>query len=187
MLSLFRSLSAVLDSAVTSTDMLEGMTEKTGPEIDRSIYPMPMFINLVSRDLTATERLYAAAGFVTLATIPGPGDAPALVHLRRERYQDILVVPGAAITGSTTASFAAGNVDLAEVAEQLRAAGADVSGPLDTPWFSTDVTFTDADGNKIILTAPRVADHAQAQEWVGNHIAGDFEVPTGASIDTDRA
>jgi len=68
----------------------------------------------------------------------------------------------------------------------LRAAGADVRGPLDTPWFSTDVAFTDADGNKIILTAPRVADQARTQEWVGSHIAGDFEAPTGSSFDTDR-
>lgn len=182
-----RSVDVGLDSAVTSTEMVEDMTEKTRPEIDRSIYPMPMFVNLVSRDLTATERLYTAAGFVPLATIPGPDGAPLLVHLRREKYQDILVTPGTAVPGSTTASFAAGDVDLAEVAEQLRGAGADVSGPLDTPWFSTDVAFTDADGNKMILTAPRAADQAQAQEWVGTNIAGDFEVPTGASFDTDRA
>ena len=185
--TVIRSVDVELDSAVTSTEMVEDMTKKTGPEIDRSIYPMPMFVNLVSQDLTATESLYAAAGFVTLATIPGPGGAPSLVHLRREKYQDILVTPGTAVSGSTTASFAAGDVDLAEVAEQLRGAGADVSGPLDTPWFSTDVAFTDADGNKIILTAPRVADQAQAQEWVGSHIAGDFEVPTEASFDAYRA
>jgi len=184
--TVIRSVDVELDSAVTSTEMVEDMTKKTGPEIDRSIYPMPMFVNLVSQDLTATESLYAAAGFVTLATIPGPGGAPSLVHLRREKYQDILVTPGTSVSGSTTASFAAGDVDLAEVAEQLRAAGADVSGPYDTPWFSTDVTFTDADSNRIILTAPRVADQAQAQEWVGSNIVGDFEIPTASSSDAGR-
>jgi hypothetical protein len=162
------------------------MTEKTGPEIDRSIYPMPMFVNLVAENLAATERLYAAAGFVTLATIPGPGGAPSLVHLRREKYQDILVTPGTAASGSTSASFAAADVDLAEIAEQLRATGADVNGPYDTPWFTTDVTFTDNDGNKIILTAPRAADHAQAQEWVGSQITGDFEIPDGAAFNAGR-
>lgn len=184
--TVIRSVDVELDSAVTSTGRVEDMTKKTGPEIDRSIYPMPMFVNLVSRDLAATEHLYSAAGFVTLATIPGADGAPSLVHLRREKYQDILVTPGASVSGSTTASFAAGDVDLAEVAEQLRAAGADVSGPYDTPWFSTDVMFADADSNRIILTAPRVADQAQAQEWVGSNIAGDFEIPTGTSSDAGR-
>ncbi len=157
------------------------MTKETGPKTDRSIYVMPSFVNLVADDLAATERLYAAAGFVTLATIPGPHGAPALLHLRRQKYQDILVTPGAAVPGTTSASFAAGDVELSEVAGQLRAAGADVKGPYDTPWFTTDVAFTDGDGNKVILTAPRVADQAQAQEWVGSKIKGDFEVPDGIS------
>lgn len=162
------------------------MTEKTGPEIDRSIYAMPMFVNLVAENLAATERLYAAAGFVTLATIPGPDGAAILVHLRREKYQDVLVTPGTSVAGSTSASFAAGDVELAEVADQLRAAGADVNGPYDTPWFTTDVAFTDGDGNKIILTAPRAADQDQAQEWAASQITGDFEIPDGASFNADR-
>lgn len=162
------------------------MTAKTGPEIDRSIYAMPMFVNLVARDLAAAGRLYAAAGFVTLATVPGPDGAPALVHLRREKHQDILVTPGTATVGSTSASFAAGNVDLAQVADQLRAAGADVDGPHDTPWFTTDIAFTDGDGNKIILTSPRTTDRAQAQEWARSQIIGDFEIPDGASFIADQ-
>lgn len=145
-----------------------------------------MFVNLVSRDLDATKDLYAAAGFVTLATIPGPNGVPSLVHLRRQKYQDILVTPGTSVSGTTTASFAAGDVDLLEVAKQLRATGADVNGPYDTPWFSTDVAFTDADGNKIILTAPRAVDQKQAQEWVGSHITGDFEIPGETPFNTDR-
>lgn len=132
------------------------------------------------------QRLYAAADFVALATIPGPDGAPSLMHLRREKHQDILVVPGASVSGSMTASFAAGDVDLAVVATRLRAAGADVAGPYDTPWFTTDVAFTDGDGNKIILTASRVADKRHAQEWVGSHIVGDFEVLGGISFNNDR-
>jgi predicted lactoylglutathione lyase len=162
------------------------MTEKTGPAIDRSIYPMPMFVNLVSRDLDATQALYAAAGFVALATIPGRDGAPLLVHLRREKFQDILVIRGTSVSGSTTASFAAGDVDLVEVAKRLRAAGAEVTGPYDTSWFATDVAFTDADGNKIILTAPRTVDQRQAREWVGGNITGDFEVPGRTPFNTDR-
>ena len=125
-----------LDSAVMSTGMVMNMTEKTGPAIDRSIYPMPMFINLVVSDLAASETLYAQAGFVTLATIPGPGGIPSLVHLRREKYQDILMTQGAPARGTASASFAAGDVDLVGVADRLRAAGAEVAGPTDTLWFT---------------------------------------------------
>lgn len=156
------------------------MTGNAGPAIDRSIYVMPMFVNLVVRDFAAAEALYAAAGFVALATIPGPGGVPSLVHLRREKYQDILMTRGEAVRGSVSASFAAGDVDLEEVADRLRSSGAEVAGPLDTPWFTTDVTFTDEDGNAITLTAPRAADQAVAQAWVSDHITGDFQLPDGA-------
>lgn len=168
-----------LDSAVTSTDRVMFMTKNNEPAIDRSIYPMPMFVNLVVSNLAAAEALYASAGFITLAAIPGPGDVPSLVHLRREKYQDILMTQGPAERGTTTASFAAGAIDLAVVAERIRAAGGDVTGPIDTPWFTTDVTFSDADGNTVTLTAPRQVDQAAAQAWVADQITGDFET-TGA-------
>lgn len=157
------------------------MTENNGPAIDRSIYVMPMFANFVVSDFAAAETIYSAAGFVILATIPDPGGAPVLVHLRRERNQDILMTRGVASRGSVAMSFAAGNVDLAEVAERLRSSGAEVTGPVDTPWFTTDVTFTDGDGNVVTLTAPRVADQAAAREWSSDQIMGDFEVPEAAT------
>lgn len=170
-----------LDSAVTSTDKVGFMTENSGPAIDRSIYVMPMFVNFVVSDFSAAETIYGAAGFVTLATIPGPGGVPALVHLRRERNQDILMTQGAATRGSVSVSFAAGNVDFGEVVERLRSSGAEVTGPVDTPWFTTDVTFTDGDGNTVTLTAPRVVDQAAAREWASDQIMGDFEVPEAAT------
>lgn len=79
----------------------------------------------------------------------------------------------AAVRGSTSVSFAAGEVDLGEVAARLRAAGAEVVGPLDTPWFTTDLTFTDQDGNIVTLTAPRMIDQAAAQAWANDQITGD--------------
>ena len=162
------------------------MTEKNGPAIDRSIYAMPMFVNVVVSDLEAAVSLYASAGFVTLATIPGPGGVPSLVHLRREKYQDILMTQGAAVHGTVFASFAAGEVDLDEVADRIRSAGGDVTGPIDTPWFTTDVRFADADGNTVTLTAPRMADQAAAQAWVNDQITGDFEVPEGVVLDPNQ-
>lgn len=162
------------------------MTEKNGPAIDRSIYVMPMFVNLVVSDLAAAAALYASAGFVTLATIPGPGGVPSLLHLRREKYQDILMTQGAAVHGTVSASFAAGDIDLNEIADRIRLAGGDVTGPIDTPWFTTDVTFTDADGNTTTLTAPRSADQAAAQAWASDEITGDFEIPDTARFNSSR-
>ena len=89
---------------------------------------------------------------------------------------------GAPARGTTTASFVAGDVDLARVADSLRSAGAEVAGPTDTLWFTTDVSFSDADGNTVILTAPHVAD--QAQTWANDQISGDFEIPEGFSFDS---
>ncbi len=158
------------------------MTENA-PAIDRSIYPMPMFVNLVVSDLAAAEALYASAGFVTLATIPGPGGLPSLVHLRREKYQDIRMTQGRAVRGTVSASFAAAEVDLDEVADRIRSAGGVVTGPIDTPWFTTDVRFADADGNTVTLTAPRMVDQAAAKAWVNDQITGDFEIPEGFALD----
>lgn len=162
------------------------MTEKYGPAIDRTIYPMPMFVSLVVSDLAVAETLYASAGFVTLATIPGPDGVPSLVHLRREKYQDILMTQGTAVRGTVSASFAAGEIDLDEVGDRIRSVGGDVTGPFDTPWFTTDVRFTDADGNTVTLTAPRGVDHAVAQAWVDDQIIGDFTPPDGFAMNPTR-
>ncbi|RVW02433.1 VOC family protein [Rhodococcus spongiicola] len=144
------------------------MTVSTEAAIDRSIYPMPMFASFLVRDLEVSERFYHQVGFITLASIPGPTGVQ-LIHLRREKYQDVLLVQGEAVDGSVTVSLAAGAEDLAARADAL-AGTADlagtVEGPTDTPWFTTDLTITDPDGNRIILTAPRTADHAAAAEWL---------------------
>ena len=67
------------------------MSEEQAPAIDRSIYVIPMFTTLVVRSLAASEAFFHQVGFITLATIPGPGGAVQLVHLRRMRNQDILL------------------------------------------------------------------------------------------------
>ncbi|MVU77961.1 VOC family protein [Nocardia sp. ET3-3] len=140
----------------------------TTPAIDRTIYPMPMFANFLVRDIAAATAFYESVGFVALATIAGPDGTPAVVHLRRMKYQDLLLVPGETATGSTTVSFSAGGEDLAALAKALREnafPNAAITGPADTPWFTSDVTIDDPDGNRIILTAPREAELDQAKEW----------------------
>ncbi len=147
------------DLALTANFILADM-------IDRSIYPMPMFVTLPVRDFAATEKFYHAAGFISLATIPGADGAPALIHFRRQRYQDILAVPARELTpGSITVTFAAHDDDIDAIATAMRAVGANVEGPADTPWFTTDITATDPDGHTIIFTKQRSQEADQAQKW----------------------
>jgi hypothetical protein len=95
------------------------------------------------------------------------------------KYQDLLLVPGKPQRGSVTVTFAAGGQDLAALAADLRAGtpdGARVEGPADTPWFTSDVTIDDPDGNRVILTAFREAEQEQAKAWAEETLRGDFVV-----------
>ncbi|WP_123645354.1 VOC family protein [Bifidobacterium mongoliense] len=150
------------------------------PEIDRSIYAMPMFVTFPTSDFALAQEIYGAAGFVTLATIPGPGGAPSLLHLRRERYQDILLVPGRAGDAPRhQVSIAADGIDLNDIASAMEDLDVEVAGPRDTPWFTTDLSFTDPDGNTVTLTAPRASEYQTAAAWASEHISGDYETAEG--------
>ena len=70
------------------------MSSLAAPGIDREVYPMPMFVTLPATGLAESTRWYEAVGFVILATMPGPAGPDSLVHLRRLRYQDLLLIPG---------------------------------------------------------------------------------------------
>lgn len=127
-------------------------------EIDRDIYVMPAFVTLPTSDLDAARAWYAALGFVELAVMPPGTDSPQLVHLRRYRYQDVLLVPaadGAATGGGIRASFAhtAPLDELDTVAERLAALGTGtVAGPRTTPWYAVELEATDPDGHVVVLT-----------------------------------
>ncbi len=123
----------------------------------KDIYPMPAFLTLTVPDLARTADWYSTAlDFVVLFTMPGP-DGPSLVHLRRWRYQDILVRPGTADPGTGwEVSIAALAEDLPGLAERVRAhGGGAVEGPVDTPWNTRDVRVTDPDGYRLVYTARR--------------------------------
>src|SRR5262249_50155191 len=69
--------------------------ETPDPALDLSIYVMPAFATLTVSDLAASRRWYVEGlGFAVLAEVPGPSGEVALVHLRRWRYQDLLLVCG---------------------------------------------------------------------------------------------
>lgn len=126
--------------------------------ITRDIYPMPAFVSLAVRDVERTVDWYLnGLDFISLFTLPGPDGSPALVHLRRWRYQDILVRPGGGQpAGDLTLSMMALAEQLEELAARARAhGGGRVEGPADTRWNTRDLRTTDPDGNTVIFTARR--------------------------------
>jgi predicted enzyme related to lactoylglutathione lyase len=132
--------------------------------VTTDIYPMPAFATLVVADLERTVDFYTRAlDFVALFAMPGG----QLVHLRRWRYQDLLVRPGDAEPGRGCGlSVAALAEDLPVLADRARAhGGGTVEGPLDTPWNTRDLTVVDPDGYRLTYTARRpVADRDAAFE-----------------------
>jgi catechol 2,3-dioxygenase-like lactoylglutathione lyase family enzyme len=158
------------------------MSHREAPGVDREIYPMPMFVTLPVRDLVRSTAWYEAAGFAVLATMPGPAGPASLVHLRRLRFQDLLLVPGEPVPGPRI-TFAAGEDELDTRAEVLAAEPADgvrhtgdgehepdadlrrVAGPSETPWFTRDLVLTDPDGYTVVLTAPRTSDLPMDEAW----------------------
>ncbi|ARU46503.1 VOC family protein [Corynebacterium silvaticum] len=143
---------------------------------DRDIYPMPMFVTLAVQDFQRSEAFFHAAGFITLATVPGPQGNPVLVHLRRLRNQDVLLVvqentepmTHGVAPATVQVSFSAHGEDLDELALRLEAAAsgcAEAEKPHDTLWFSRDLAVTDPDGHRIIFTQQREEDVAAATRW----------------------
>ncbi|WP_141937357.1 VOC family protein [Microbacterium sp. SLBN-154] len=122
---------------------------------------MPAFISLDVRDVRAAAEWFTGAlDFIELFAMP-PGDDPTLIHLRRWRYQDILLRRseddahvGVGIQLSVSATYD----ELDGLAARARAYGqADVDGPADTPWNTRDLALVGPQGLRIVLTARRPA------------------------------
>jgi catechol 2,3-dioxygenase-like lactoylglutathione lyase family enzyme len=123
---------------------------------------MPMFVTLAVADVAALASWYQLTlGFAVVFEAPGAGGQPSLVHLRRRKYQDVLITPlppgTAAVEAApnVTVSFSAeGEVDaLAERARGEAAVGKSaVVGPLDTPWNTRDLRVTDPAGHRLVFT-----------------------------------
>lgn len=141
------------------------------PGISRAIYGMPMFATLLVTDLEATVSWYVdGLGFINLFTVPGP-KGPALVHLRRWQFQDLLVRPAAGLVSAGTGcalSFAAVYDEIEALADRARGhGGGRVDGPVDTAWNTRDLSTSDPDGNVVVFTAARpagLADEGFAQQ-----------------------
>ena len=118
------------------------------------VYPMPMFATLAAEDPSALAAWYEEAlGFASM--FAGP-----VIHLRRAKYQDLLVVRGAPPAEGMAApvlSFHVEEIDaLAARARAIEPQGSSsVEGPVDTPWNTRDLRVTDPVGHRLVFTARR--------------------------------
>lgn len=126
--------------------------------VTRDIYGMPAFVTLVAPDVRAAADWFTRSlDFIELFAMP-PGDDPMLIHLRRWRYQDILIRRGEAsgdIGGGIQLSLAAEYEELDALAAKVRGSSAHVEGPTDTGWNTRDLTITTPEGLRLVFTAPR--------------------------------
>lgn len=136
------------------------------------VYPMPVFAALETADVAALVQWYEAAlSFAVMFRTPVCGE-PVLVHLRRRKYQDLLVrraAPGTVATGSGGWSLclqADEDVDpLAARAAAVPLMGqACIGQPVDTPWNTRQFQVTDPDGRRLVLSQPRF-DPELTERW----------------------
>ena len=124
-------------------------------------YPMPSFPTLAVSDVQKSLLWYQEAlGFAHVFTMPGPGGAPGLAHLRWAKYADLLLRGGPAPEGKKgvgiTLNFAllGGSIDaLNTLAERARGHSiVFVQEPGDRPWNARDFTVADPDGFALTFT-----------------------------------
>lgn len=124
------------------------------------IYPMPMFAKLAVSDVAAASEWYQQAlGFVVIFQAPSVAGQPAIVHLRRRKYQDLLLVPARGAESAASPALwlnfnADGEVDeLAARARSVPGAGiSSVDDPVNTPWNTRDLNVVDPAGNRLVFT-----------------------------------
>ncbi|GAA4420597.1 hypothetical protein GCM10023148_20550 [Actinokineospora soli] len=133
---------------------------------------MPNFAVLLVSDLEKSLEWYIEGlGFWIEKTLTGPDGLPAVIHLRRAQYRDILLRPAReALEGplgkGIRLSFTLNSEDEASMREiaarTAKYTQGSVEGPLATPWNTVDVVGTDPDGYVIVLTT--VADRTRTWE-----------------------
>jgi hypothetical protein len=127
--------------------------------ITRDIYGMPAFVSLDVPDVRAAAEWFTGAlDFIELFAMP-PSDEPMLIHLRRWKYQDILLrrsTEQASVGRGVQLSIAATYEELDDLADRARSYDeASVEGLFDTAWNTRDLALTSPQGFRIVLTARR--------------------------------
>ena len=139
----------------------------------RDAYVMPSFPTLTVRHLDASTRWYRdMLQFDVVFEL-----SKRIVHLRRQRYQDLLLVPGPAdffasssgeVGRGVSLYFALGGpADVDAFASQATASGTSaMEGPVNRPWNVREVVFRDPDGYRLVFGGGPVTER-QFEEVVG--------------------
>lgn len=144
------------------------------------VYPMPMFVLLECEDVDRAKAWYVGAlGFGDMFTLQGPGGTPAMVHLRRKKYQDVMLVPLAgAVSSSDPLATAPARAtvrvqfdadgEVTALFERAKAATtygrATVAEPQVTTWNTRELQVTDPDGHALVFSE-RHDDPRIHEEW----------------------
>jgi uncharacterized glyoxalase superfamily protein PhnB len=136
----------------------------------QDIYPMPLFCTLMVEDVAKSAEWYAQVlGFGIIFDMYHPSTKELIfVHLRREKYQDILLVKGLSEKEKNSYGIAVtlqAGCDIDVLANRARENNAAIiQEPHDTPWNTREVTFQDLDGYRVTLT--NVIERAKTMQQV---------------------
>ncbi|MDY7102548.1 MAG: VOC family protein [Actinomycetota bacterium] len=135
------------------------------------VYPMRMFVTLRVSDLARSVEWYRRAlGFLPTIEADPADPATPMMHLRRDRHQDIVLLraDGPVTPAATAVTFAVPSLDdVVAQAERVEPVGASSLGEfVETPWGTVDMTVTDPDGNGLSFSARRLDTDAPGGTWV---------------------
>ncbi len=123
------------------------------------VYAMPAFLRIRAADPSRTIDFFTRVlDFDVMFRGPEVEGVPVFVHLRRSKYQDVLVTPSRGPVQASpdlAASFATIDADaLDALAARIRGQAPEVlEGPSDTPWNARELTVRDPDGHSFVFTA----------------------------------
>jgi hypothetical protein len=126
--------------------------QKLGEYDGFEVYPMPVFVRFPVPDPGRAATWYIdALGFGAMYTGPVVDGIPMLVHLRRRKFQDILLVVGPGERPGTVNLDATGEIDT--LADRVSSrAGIDLE-PVLQPWGTRELVVDDPWGNQVTLFA----------------------------------
>lgn len=134
------------------------------------IYPMSMFPTFEVSDVRASIGWYTEVlGFIVIYEMPDSDGQTSMAHLRREKYQDVILAAekdyeydhiikkgaGVSITFRYSGFGDDPEMSIDDFASRIREAGADVlEGPVNRPWNARELVVSDPDGYRLVFTAP---------------------------------
>ncbi len=114
------------------------------------VYPMPTFVRFAVPDTERTAQWYVdALGFGVMFVGPEINGQPMMIHLRRRKYQDVLLVAGPPEGGAI-------NWDATGELDALATRAMAVSphdGVRETPWGTTELHISDPHGHRLVFFA----------------------------------